>query len=192
MEYAIARKQIPNALHPFFDKLHTALNNGDNETDHMSLVLYGSVIRSDFVMGKSDVDASIFTDNEESAMNILQGVMRIQRNQFHKIVWRLNDMMVHGFKVKCTIECTQGGYSVPCEISIYNNDYRAELLEEYQIPLKNQPFYIYCMLFILKMVYYQIPLISKNTYQESKRFILNRLMSNKNTYFITMPYQELY
>lgn len=192
MEYTTARENIPTELHPFFDKLYDALQNGDNEQNNMSLVLYGSVIRRDFVMGKSDVDASVFTDNEQSAMNILQNVLRITRSQFHKIVWRLNDTMIYGFKVKCTIQCSKGGYAVPCEISIYNNDYRDELMQEYQIPLKNQPFYIYCMLFLLKLFYYQIPLLSKETYLDTKRYILNKLMSNKETYFITMPYQDLF
>ena len=59
------------------------------------------------------------------------------------------------------------------------------LLEEYTKPNKNQSLFIYCLIYLLKMFYYQIPIIPKQTYIELKRYIMNVLISNKESvYFL--------
>ena len=43
------------------------------------LLYYGSVQRSDYVPGKSDIDVVIFTDNEFSLMNKLQHYLHLNK-----------------------------------------------------------------------------------------------------------------
>jgi predicted nucleotidyltransferase len=147
----------------------------ENDLD-TELYFYGSVTRSDYVPNKSDIDVAIFTDNEYSDISKLQHILVVKRSKFHKIAWKLNGKMIYGYKVKIK--------DINSEISIFNNDFKDMLLDEYTRPNKNQSIFIYCLLYLLKLFYYQIPLLPKSTYIELKRYIMNDLISKKESVYI--------
>ena len=111
------RNDFPPDLKKFFNDLKNYL-----DTD---LYFYGSVNRSDYVHGKSDIDIAIFTDNEHSVMTKLQHYLHVKRNAFDKLVWKLYGKMVYGYKIKC-----DDYIDINCEIVIYNNDFKETLMNE--------------------------------------------------------------
>ena len=111
------RDDFPPDVKKFFIDLKNYL-----DTD---LFFYGSVNRSDYIHGKSDIDVAIFTDNEYSTINRLQHFLHVKRNAFDKVVWKLNGTMVYGYKIIC-----DKYINIKCEIAIYNNDFKEIILNE--------------------------------------------------------------
>ena len=159
------RNDFPSDVKKFFINLQKYV-----DTD---LYFYGSVNRPDYVHGKSDIDVAIFTDNEYSIITKLQHFLHVKRNAFDKVVWKLEGKMVYGYKIKCDKYIDS-----KCEIAIYNNDFKQQLLAEMKLG-NNIPLYISILLFILKTIYYTFPILSSKTYANSKRFLFNKLMTNK-------------
>ena len=60
------------------------------------------------------------------------------------------------------------------------------LLDEYTKPNKNNSIIIYSLLYILKLFYYQIPLINRQTYVELKRYIMNELITKKESVYYVL------
>ena len=65
------RDDFPEDLKNFFIDLQNYLDT--------ELYFYGSVNRSDYVHGKSDIDVAIFTDNEYSTISKLQHFLHVKR-----------------------------------------------------------------------------------------------------------------
>ena len=63
------RDDFPKDIKIFFKQLQNYL-----DTD---IYFYGSVNRTDYVPGKSDIDVAIFTDNEYSVITKLQHFLKI-------------------------------------------------------------------------------------------------------------------
>jgi predicted nucleotidyltransferase len=167
------RNDLPKNIKDFFNNISKYIDN--------ELIFYGSVTRSDYVPGKSDIDVAIFTDNEQSEISKLQQVLHVKRDAFEKIVWKLNGKMIYGYKIKC-----EKYTEINCEIAIYNNDFKEILLDEFNKPLKNQSMFIFALLYILKTFYYHIPLLPEKTYINLKRIILNDLMGKKESVFFVL------
>jgi tRNA nucleotidyltransferase (CCA-adding enzyme) len=87
------RNKLPEKVEVFFKDLSDYLDT--------KILYYGSVQRADYFEGMSDIDVDIFTDNTNSIMNKLQHFLNVSRNQFKKIVWRLNynNQVVYGNKI---------------------------------------------------------------------------------------------
>jgi hypothetical protein len=158
---------LPIKIQRFFKKIENDLDT--------NLFFYGSVTRSDYIPNKSDIDVALFTDNEYSDMHKLQHILHLRKNEIDKIVWRLNGNMIYGYKIKIK--------DINCELTIFNNDFKDILLDEFTKPNKNNSIIIYGLLFILKVLYYQIPLLNKKTYSELKRYIMNDLMVKKDSIY---------
>jgi hypothetical protein len=161
----VIRDDFPKEIKDFFKRLENYL-----DTD---LFFYGSVNRSDYVHGKSDIDIVVFTDNEYSVINKLQHFLHVKRNAFDKLVWKLNGKMIYGYKIKC-----EKYMDIKCEIAIYNNDFKEIIMDEIK-QYNNIPLYISVMLFILKSLHYTLPILSNKTYSEYKRYIFNDIMLKK-------------
>jgi hypothetical protein len=164
------RNDLPEDTKLFFKKISEFLDT--------NLYFYGSVTRADYVPNKSDIDVAIFTDNEKSTIFKLQHVLQVDKKDFHKLVWKMDGTMIYGYKIQLE--------DMNTEICIYNNEFKHILIEEFRKPLNNQPFYIYMLLYLLKLCYYHIPLLSKETYVEYKRYILNEMMGHKESVFYVL------
>ena len=167
------RDDFPTDVKQFFKRLENYL-----DTD---LYFYGSVNRTDYVHGKSDIDVAIFTDNEYSVMNKLQHFLHVKRSAFDKVVWKLYGEMLYGYKIKC-----DDYIDIKCEIAIYNNVFKNTLLKEI-VQYNSVPLHIAILLFILKTLHYTFPLLSSKTYLPYKRIIFNDLyLRKKNTIFFLL------
>lgn len=168
------RDDFPQDLKNFLINLQNYI-----DTD---LYFYGSVIRPDYIHGKSDIDIAIFTDNEYSIMSRLQHFLHVKQDAFDKVVWKLEGKMIYGYKIKCDKYINS-----KCEIAVYNNDFKEILLTEMN-NYKTIPFYISVLLFILKTLYYTFPVLSAETYATYKRIVFNKIMRNKqNSIFLLLP-----
>jgi hypothetical protein len=101
--------------------------------------------------------------------------LHINKKDIDKIVWRLNGTMIYGYKIKIK--------DINCELTIFNNDFKDILIDEFTKPNKNNSIIIYGLLFILKVLYYQIPVLNKKTYSELKRYIMNDLIVKKDSIY---------
>jgi len=166
----VIRDDFPKKTKDFFIKLSNYLDT--------ELIFYGSVIRSDYIPGKSDIDVAIFTDNEYSIMAKLQHFLHAKRSDFGKVLWRLDGKVLYGYKIKC-----EKFIDINCEIAIYNNEYKDIIMDDLQKPLKNHPMLVFVLLNILKVIYYKIPILSQKSYLKCKSFILNDMMGKKDSVF---------
>uniref|UniRef100_A0A6C0IX99 Polymerase nucleotidyl transferase domain-containing protein n=1 Tax=viral metagenome TaxID=1070528 RepID=A0A6C0IX99_9ZZZZ len=166
------RQDLPRFIKDFFYNLKNYLD--------ADLYFYGSINRSDYIHGKSDIDLAIFTDNEYSVINQLQHFLHASKSEFKKVIWKLEGQMIYGFKIKCDPNLLNGA---ECEIAIYNNDFKDLLLFEFQRN-DNVPLLLFSMLYILKLFYYKIPIMSKKTYANIKKFLFNKVMNNKDSEFL--------
>ena len=161
------RNDLPQKTKDFFKKMENYLDT--------ELVFYGSVIRTDYVPGKSDIDVAVFTDNENSIMSKLQHFLHVKRSDFDKVVWKLDGKMIYGYKIKILEQ--------NAEIAIYNNDFKDVLMEELNKPIINKTFLTTTLLLLLKLFYYQLPLIPTDFYLKCKRYVLNDMMGKKESVF---------
>ena len=155
------RNKLPEKVEVFFKDLSNYLDT--------KILYYGSVQRSDYFEGMSDIDVDIFTDNTNSIMNKLQHFLNVSRNQFKKIVWRLNynNQVVYGNKI--FYKSPSNNFKV--EFSIYDEKYKEGVLREH---LKKTvlPFYAIWMLTTIKFLHYQLNLLDKNNFTYLKRKIM--------------------
>lgn len=157
----------------FFKRLQNYL-----DTD---IYFYGSVNRSDYVAGKSDIDVAIFTDNEYSIIAKLQHFLQVKKNAFDKIVWKLNGTMIYGYKINC-----DKYIDTKCEIAIYNNDFKDIIINEFEVPIKHKTILTTIILYLLKLFYYQLTLLPKDIYVQLKRYVLNEMMVKKESVFLLL------
>jgi len=167
------RSDFPPDIKKFFTDLHRYLDE--------DLYFYGSVNRSDYFHGQSDIDVAIFTDNEYSLITKLQHFLHVKRDAFDKIVWKLDGLMIYGYKIKCDKHINS-----KCEIAIYNNVFKDKLLSEMKT-YDNIPFHVAVLLFIIKTLYYTFPILNSKTYSYYKRLIFDDLyLRKKNTVFFLL------
>ena len=154
---------LPQNVKDFFYHLSDYLDT--------KFLYFGSVQRSDYVPGKSDVDVDVFTENEYSLMNKMQHYLHVPKKDFKKVAWILDNIPIYGYKLN--YENNEKG--IKTEFSIYNEKFKKHILEDHN---KKQilPFYITILLYILKFFYYQFPVLDKKTFTVYKRFILNTLL----------------
>jgi hypothetical protein len=156
------KNKLPDDINSFYKDLSKYLGT--------KLLFYGSVQRSDYFHGSSDIDVDIFTDNVTSTISKMQHFLHVKKSSFKKIYWRLshNGNMVYGYKIMYKNEDL--GFS--SEFSIYDNKYKKGVLEQH---LKKTilPFYATILLFIIKKLYYDLPILSKDTYRYLKMQILS-------------------
>jgi hypothetical protein len=133
------------------------------------LYFYGSIQRSDYFPGQSDIDVDIFTPNESSIMVKMQHFLHVKRRDFKKFVWRLNsnNEMIYGYKIM--YKNPERGFSA--EFSIYNEKIKDDILNEHN-KKTTLPFYISWMLVLLKILYYHLHFIDKKLFKYLKKKLL--------------------
>lgn len=133
------------------------------------IYMYGSINRADYIPEKSDIDIDIFTENERSTINLLSNFLHLNKNDFKKSVFKIGSNIVYGYKTKYYDETN----NIKLEISIYNEEYKKIVLYDHNNG-ENLPFYIIAVLYIIKVLFYNFKLISKETYKRCKRFLMNK------------------
>ena len=144
------------------------------------VLFYGSIQRADYVPGKSDIDVVIFTENEDSLMTKIQHYLHLKKKDFNNVMYIIDENVVYGYKVKYENK----GENIKSEFSIYNENYKDIIIKQHKKKFV-LPAYISVMLYLLKMFYYKIPILSKSIYINSKNWLLN-LVDNPGTQFIVL------
>jgi predicted nucleotidyltransferase len=131
------------------------------------IYIYGSINRFDYIPNKSDIDIDIFTENESSTINMLSTILNLNKTNFSKILSKINSSLIFGYKTKYLDEIN----GINFEISIYNEKYKSVVLyDHHNLDL---PFHITLVLYILKILFYNLNLISKENYSRCKNFLMH-------------------
>jgi hypothetical protein len=161
------RNELPYKLKRFLDKMKNDLDT--------QFYYYGSIQRNDYIEGKSDIDISIFTDNETSMITKLSHFLHVPKTDFKKFIKKTTTVVVYGYKVKYkTTETNDKNELIKSEISIYNTRFKNVLMDHYYKTI-NAPIFILFLLFILKHLYYTFNVISKERYKEAKNYIFDEI-----------------
>jgi hypothetical protein len=156
------KNELPQNTKDFFYHLSDYLDN--------KLFYFGSVQRSDYFPGKSDIDIDIFPENEYSLMNKMQHYLHVSKKDFKKIACIINGVQIYGYKLKYKNDKKD----INAEFSIYNEMFKKNVLDEHN---KKQvlPFHLNIYIYILKFFYYQIPILNTKTFYYLKNLALNSL-----------------
>lgn len=147
------------------------------------LYFYGSCQRVDYFKGKSDIDVCIFSDNIPSSKIKLSNILNVPTNNFKKFV-KLNqkqEVIITGYKMMYSHDNKIG----PVEISIYNSRDKEDVLDFINSKLI-LPWYAIYLLYIIKLMHYYTPFLSKKIYSKMKNIILTTLIGSPQTYFTTL------
>lgn len=169
------KNEMPEYAKHFFNKLSNYLDT--------KLYFYGSIQRNDYFPKSSDIDVDIFTDNMNSIITKLQHFFSVNRNEFKKIVYKLNKTNKVVFGYKFIHKEPANNFST--EISIYDNKYKDAVILE-QSSKFILPFYISWMLIILKNFYYNLGIIPKEYYKYLKRIVMNYMVEGVDVDFIVI------
>jgi hypothetical protein len=144
----------------FFDRLRNYINK--------PIYFYGSIQRNDYFPGKSDFDVDIFTDNESSTIYALCNFLNLNKSDFKKSVYKVNNTVIYGYKVKYKDEENK----IKMEMGLYNEKFKSIVMKDH---LKDfdLPFHISIFLVFIKFLFYNLQIISKETYKRLKRLIMN-------------------
>jgi hypothetical protein len=168
------RNKLTKQEKQFFYKLSNYLDT--------KLYYFGSVQRCDYFPSSSDIDVDIFTNNEKSTIIQLMNYLNVERSEFKRFVWKLNnynDKLAHGYKLMYKNE--ENKFSV--EFSIYNEKYKKQILFEHN-DKKNIPLYATILLIIVKFLYYTLHILPSKWYKNTKRFILSKMIFKKDDHFV--------
>ena len=169
------KHNLPDDVKQFFNGLSNYLNT--------QLLFYGSVQRSDYFPGKSDIDVDIFTDNVDSTISKMQHYLHVERRKFKKFVWivNTNNKYTTGYK----IFYRDPSEKFSAEFSIYNEKYKDIILNEHLSKI-DLPLHATILLFILKFLYYIIPIIDKDNFKYLKRQILTVCIGKGQDLFVVL------
>lgn len=167
------KNDLPPNVKKFFYNLSDYLDT--------KLLYYGSIQRADYVSGKSDIDVDIFTDNEKSIISKMQHFLGMPKCKFKRVVWIINDVTVHGYKLTYKNPEEQ----IRAEFSIYNEKFKSLILKEHTKKFV-LPIYITILLKVLKFLYYTVSMLPLDIYRNTKNYLLNEAIGYKPDKFIVL------
>jgi hypothetical protein len=170
------KNKIPENVKIFFTNLSQILDT--------KLLFFGSIQRNDYFPGNSDIDVDIFTDNIFSTISKMQHYLHIDKSKFKKFVWRLNNKrktLAHGYKVM--YRSADGDFSA--EFSIYNEKFKQGILDEH-LQKTTLPFYALWCLIVLKLIYYKLNLINRETFSYFKKKIMSFMIGLPDDQFVVL------
>jgi hypothetical protein len=165
METIHANNKLSEHASHFFNSLRDYLDT--------KLYFYGSILRTDYLPGQSDIDVDIFTDNEARAISQISAFLHIPKQKFKKIIWRsrMTNRLIYGYNVKHSD--MENSFKV--EFSIYNEKNKREILTEH-LSKSKLPTHASILLWILKILFYHLQLISIENYRFLKHNTLSLLI----------------
>lgn len=169
------KNNLPPDVKAFFKDLSDYLGT--------KILFFGSVQRSDYIPGKSDIDVDIFTDNENSTLAKLKGYLGTKREKVKKVVWTITETgkTVYGYKLSYKNE----DETLRVEFSVYNDKFQDAVTKEHQKKFVI-PFYCTVMLWLLKLLYYQLNIISNDTFRYYKNLALTVCIGYPENEFIIL------
>ena len=179
METIHANNKLSEHASSFFNRLRDYLET--------PVYFYGSILRTDYIHGKSDIDVDIFTDNESSTISQLSAFLHIPKRKFKRIITtmpnpsesNLESKLIYGHKVGYYDEEN----SLKVEFAIYNEKYKREILATH-LSKSVLPTHASLLLWILKILFYHLQFISLDTYRFLKHTTLSVLIGIPETDFV--------
>lgn len=167
---------LPINLRDFLNKLRGYVG--------LPIYYYGSIQRTDFLIGNSDIDASIFCNDINSTILKLITFLTSKTNgkiKRKQIIWRIDNNIVYGSRLVYKDDPT----NLRMEINIFDEKYKNLIIKQEQREI-NLPFFISAILLIVKTIFYKFRLMDLSTYKLCKTFLLNTLMGNKKDDFVSL------
>jgi predicted nucleotidyltransferase len=140
----------------FFQNLKTYLNT--------PLYFYGSIQRDDYLPKYSDIDISIFTNDEKSIIFKLQNFLNVKKSDFKKSLCIMDNTLIPGYKIKYNNE-------INIELCIFNEKYKKNVIDLHK-KLFSMPYYICITLLFLKVLFYEFKIIPPKIFQKLKSFFM--------------------
>lgn len=134
------------------------------------LIFFGSVTRIDFIKNKSDIDVAILSDNVDATLKKLQNFLHIKNSKIRKSIQKFHnysDNLIYGYKINYDDEVN----NLYLEILI-NNKKDEKVINEFIKDNNNIPFYITIILYILKIMYYYLNILSYDTFRSIKHYLM--------------------
>jgi predicted nucleotidyltransferase len=141
------------------------------------LYFYGSIKRYDYFEKGSDIDITIITDNVHSKLSKLKIYLNAKKKDVKKIYqnfYENPDRVVVGYKIKYQDDEN----NLIFDILIYDEKYRDVVMENMDA-INNFPSYILVLLVMLKSIYYNLGLITKDMYLQLKSLIFTSYFSKQ-------------
>lgn len=151
----------------FFKKMENYLDT--------PIYFFGSVQRLDYIPGYSDVDVLLFTDNMTEMQYKLAAFLKRSKNDLKRIVKHLGNNIFQGYK----IFYKNNDGTVIAEINIFQSKDKANYLKMQHELKDNVPFIICLIMYLVKVVYYRMGLISSDQYRFCKKNLLSFDNSNE-------------
>ena len=140
----------------FFQNLKTYLNT--------QLYFYGSIQRDDYLPKYSDIDVSIFTNDEKSIILKLQDFLNVKSSDFKKSLCIIDNTLIPGYRIKYNNE-------VNIELCIFNEKYKKNVTDLHK-KIFLMPYYISITLLFLKVLFYEFNIIPSKIFIKLKNFLL--------------------
>jgi hypothetical protein len=168
MEYT--KNNLSPEIKTFFKKLSNYIGE--------KVYFYGSVQRFDYFPEHSDIDIHVFSDNIHELINRLRHYLHLKNKYIKKIMIYLSESkyMVYGYK----IIYRSNDLKLKTEITVYSNKYKKVVLKDDNAVI-NIPSYIVFVLFILKVLYYQLSILDKQQFNFYKCNLINNYVYFKNS-----------
>jgi predicted nucleotidyltransferase len=139
------------------------------------LYFYGSIKRKDYFSNSSDIDITIITDNINSVLSKAQTYLNIKKSDIKKIYQKLHNSpksIVKGYKIKYQNKDN----NLEFDLLIYDEKYRKTVVENIN-EINNLPSYLVIIFIILKTIYYNLGLMSKEMYVYLKNALFHMYFS---------------
>ena len=140
----------------FFQNLKTYLNT--------PIYFFGSIQRDDYLPKHSDIDISIFTNDEKSTILKLQDFLNVKKSDFKKSLCIIDNILIHGYRLKYNNE-------INIELCIFNEKYKKTVTDLHK-KIFSMPYYISITLLFLKVLFYELNIISSKIFINLKSFLI--------------------
>jgi|TARA_B110000093_G_scaffold183426_1_gene234803 hypothetical protein len=158
------------------------MNNLSRHIDS-PIFFYGSVQRSDFIQGISDIDICIFTENMKTMIMKVCNYLRVEQSSFKQIIWKQkrDNKILYGYKMMYEMNENCG----PIEIVLYSKKDQDYIVED-AIAKSSLPWYASLSLYVLKQLNHYTFLLPGTNYRSIKAMILSDMINKPRKIFIKM------
>jgi predicted nucleotidyltransferase len=156
------KNQLTPAQSSFFLNLRNFLDT--------PIYFFGSIQRFDYIPGYSDIDALVFTDNFTEMKYKLTSFFKKQVSDFKRIVKHIGNQVFVGYK----IFYKDLEKSILVEVSVFSSKDKEMYLKVQREVKDSVPLGVMIIMYIVKLLYYRLQLISNSSYKEIKAYFLNQ------------------
>jgi hypothetical protein len=166
MELNKIKEKLSKEQYSYFSELQEKIG--------LPLFFMGSITRSDYIKGKSDLDIEIFSDNVTSTkekLNYLFNYYEVQKENTIIIV-KIKDVPFSGYKYKVNDS------EIEFDLTLYKKVSQKTILY-YRTREINVPFTISALLIVTKFLHYRLNIINERNYYLIKKSIWELYNSEK-------------